>query len=531
MPEQYTISGTLSFTNADPGGAGRAGFKVQAFDRDLPSLERRRGVAPQLLGEAFTDPEGRFQIEYSPQNYAGGEGFSLLGRARQGNPDVSFQVFDDSGLALIVRRIEALNREFRPEQLIFNAPPSLEVTLWMEIPQRADLSEYEQLLALVAPVIEDLPPSELTDDDMLFLTNELGFEQQPESQRHLEWLRRSSVLAEQTGRSVPTEAFYGWGRKDLPAAFAELVYLPMGELPVVLAKLTDLPAGDLTGALAAAVAENIIPAAFRPRLDDLVKQLKRRDLALYTVRARLEDAQTGVGLAGYSVTTLDLAANNADLGLDITDSEGQFAFDLYLPGQLAPDAPPHPFSFQVTMPGGDTLPVSPQATLNSTDLAGGAVLPIKIQTAAAPPAPLAEQLQQIQLALPPELSGWLSDHQITSFADIRRKGGLGRTADLPGADPTLVAKLDALADLDRVSPDVKHNIRLLAKGYDSVLAISDAPYSEFVDLASEEDTGLTADEAARLHLVATVQTLLLNTILVGLAADAANGYNLSASND
>ena len=58
MPDQYLITGTI--TPADD--ADRAGLRVRAFDRDLPSLERRTGSGPQLLGEATTNAEGRFQI-------------------------------------------------------------------------------------------------------------------------------------------------------------------------------------------------------------------------------------------------------------------------------------------------------------------------------------------------------------------------------------------------------------------------------------------------------------------------------------
>jgi hypothetical protein len=58
MPDQYAINGTI----APADGTERAGIKVQAFDRDLPSLERRTGLAPQMLGEAIVDAEGLFQI-------------------------------------------------------------------------------------------------------------------------------------------------------------------------------------------------------------------------------------------------------------------------------------------------------------------------------------------------------------------------------------------------------------------------------------------------------------------------------------
>ena len=40
MPEHYTINGTITPAN----GAERTGIKVQAFDRDLPSLERHAGT-------------------------------------------------------------------------------------------------------------------------------------------------------------------------------------------------------------------------------------------------------------------------------------------------------------------------------------------------------------------------------------------------------------------------------------------------------------------------------------------------------
>jgi hypothetical protein len=54
MPEQYTITGVV--LPAD--NAGRAGLRVKVFDRDLPSLERRSGSAPEMLGQSITGAEG-----------------------------------------------------------------------------------------------------------------------------------------------------------------------------------------------------------------------------------------------------------------------------------------------------------------------------------------------------------------------------------------------------------------------------------------------------------------------------------------
>lgn len=82
MPEQYTINGTI-FIPAD--GANRAGIKVQALDRDLPSLEHRTGSAPQLLEEAIVDTEEHFQITYTLEQLSSGEGISQFRRVREQN--------------------------------------------------------------------------------------------------------------------------------------------------------------------------------------------------------------------------------------------------------------------------------------------------------------------------------------------------------------------------------------------------------------------------------------------------------------
>ena len=180
MPEQYIITGTI--TPAD--GVERAGIKVQAFDRDLPSLERRTGSAPQMLGEeAITDAEGRFQITYTLEQFQTGEGISQFRRLRKKNADLSFRVFDQAGQELSIKSIEALDREYPSDQIIFNAPTRLEVSIFVDAPQAPGDSEYEQLLALIAPVVADLPLVELSDEDVVFLSNELGLEQKREDQQ------------------------------------------------------------------------------------------------------------------------------------------------------------------------------------------------------------------------------------------------------------------------------------------------------------------------------------------------------------
>jgi hypothetical protein len=525
MPEQYVINGTIT----PPEGFEHAGIKVQAFDRDLPSLERRRGPGPQMLGkEATTDAEGRFQINYTLDQFRSGEGIALFRRVHRQNADLSFYVIDRSGQELRIQRIEALNREFGPGENIFNAPAELEVSLFVDGPPQAGESEYEQLIALIAPVVEDLPLIDLSDEDIVFLINELGLEQQPDDQQHIEWLRRSSLLAQDT--QVPVEAFYGWGRKDKPMVIAELAAVPLVDLPKVLEKLASLPEEELQRALLAAIEENIIPASFRERVDAIVRQFVRRGQVLHSVVSQLLDEDTKEPLADYTVTSFDKDAGDENRGLDITDNEGKFLFDFYVPREISPDATTRRFSFQVVTPQGETVPQG-EPTVVDLNRLEGQIVSVKIKLPRPQVPPLEEQLQQAQIQAPPELMEWLRGQEIHTFADIRRRGGRIDSADLPQVDPAIVRQLEALADLDRVSSAVQVSKVLLDRGYDSVLAIADAPYTEFINVVTDEQTTLTALEVARLHVMATVQTNLLNNILAALAADTANGFNLSVQTD
>ena len=519
MPEQNTITGIITLAN----GADRAGIKVQAFDRDLPSLERRAGSGPQMLGEAVTDVEGRFQLTYTLEQFQSGEGISTFRKSREKNADLSFRVFDKTGQELNIKGIEAGHRKYRSDQIIFNAPTPLEVIIFVDAPREVGTSEYEQLMALIAPVVEDLPLIELSDDDVVFLSNELGLEQQREVQQRIEWLRRCALLAQET--NLPVEAFYGWGRKNVPAQFSELAAVPLKDLPKVLEKLSSLPDEKLTAAFLTAVKENIIPASLHVRVDEIVRQLKRRDQVLRAVVAQLLDGETNAVLAGYTVTTFDQDAGGESRGLDITDLEGKFLFNFYLSRDVPVDVPARKFSFKVVTPDGETVSEGEPTAINPNRLETETV-PVKITVPKPHVPPLEEQLQQAQLQAPPELLKWLRGKEIYTFANIRRKGGLSHFADLPQIDPVMIRTLESLADLDRVSATVQVSKALLDKGYDSVLAIADAPYSEFINLVSDAKTALTEMEVAKLHVMATVQTSLLNNILVGMAANIANGFEL-----
>lgn len=642
MPDQHVVNGTIGFADS----ADAAGVTIQVFRRNLPSLELRAGVAPQLLGQAVADAAGHFQIIYTLEpvpsgtsnnplpdsgttttkgvddnkhdvivedvkaagaqllekanilrrrgesivagdvtledvkgagaqllakanilrrrgesivagdvslddvkeagaqllakaNIFGGRDESIVGAGptRGNGAAISFRVFDRTGRQLAIQWVHASGRQWPAGAVIFTAAATLDVAIRLEAPaQSPQPSEYQQLTALIASAVPDIPLSDLSDEDHAFLSHQLGLEQQPDVQPRLEWRRRCALLAKQA--NLPAEAFYGWGRKDLPARFAELANVPVNGLPPLLDKLAAGRADALRDALMSAIKDNIISAdlgtgvarATKAGPADLVNQvvrrLRQRGQEPLLVQARLVDKATGRPLVNHTVITVDHDAGDEQLGVDVTDTNGGFIFTTHRPRGAAATAARRQFSFAVTTPLGEALVDKPSAVV--ADGPGTGVLSIGLDRPQASVRSLDEQMQDGGLQASPAIVKWLKGKGIGTLADIRRSGGLSKVADAPAADLATIRRLEALADLDRISASVPANTTLLDKGYDSVLAIAAAPRSEFISRVSDDKTALTTKESARLHVMATTQTELLNNILMRMAADRANGVVLPA---
>ncbi len=520
MPEQYTINGIINFADR----AEHIGTRVQAFDRDLPSLEQRAGFGPKLLGEVITDAEGRFQIAYTLDQFSRGEASSLIRRVSKENADITFLVFDQTGQPLNIKRIEVGNRSYQPAEIIFNAPANLEgVYIFVEALPAADTSEYEKLLALITPVIEDVPLAELTNEDIVFLSNELGLEQQRVLQQRIEWLHWSALLEQETGLNI--QAFYGWARTGLPDLWRE-IQMPDGVdqqkkiTTQLLDKLAAATDQELVAHLTRAIDSAIISSRFLDRVNALSHAIRRRALTETTVKLRLERAPNGEALAGYVITTFDADANNRDLGTDVVDALGEFEVILYIDG--TPDFVERNLRFRVRGPSiGEAVEHTEHIKAKV-----GETVSIRISLAAAPPT-----LQQLQgdghIDLSVDVLQILSErHDIHTFADIRRRGGLSRVTDLRGIDSTLTQRLDALADLDRLSNDIRETSSLLEQRFTSVFAISESSRNDFVAVMSRNVAGLSAARATELHVAAQAQTDFLAQVFAGIASDVSNGFSL-----
>jgi hypothetical protein len=521
-PSHYSITGTIMATE----GVDRIGIRVQAFARSMPSVERRAGSAPRLLGEAIADSEGRFRIGYTFEQFDRGEVISPNHWVGGANTNVSFRVFDRAGRELTMTSVKVLGQEYRGDQIIFNVPPQLQVSIEIEVPTAsAAPSEYEQLIAALSPVIRDVPLVELSNEDVAFIYEQLKFETGSVAPQRIAWLRRCAWLGRET--RLPTEAFYGWGRKNLPAGLAQLLSIPNSHLATISEMLTDLPEAALRSGLLAAIDEDIVPSTFRGRVNEFVRLLKRRAQVRRSVTARLRDETSELPLAAYTVTVFDRAAGDENRGMYITDRAGMFSFDFYHSHHIPAGYPQSEFRLEIRSPSGDMLPGGGSLTVSLTrpqpEVVQGS---IRVPNADAESRQLHFRSLMADASMAP-LKRLAEKQGIRTFADVRMKGGLNSVSG-PKMDPSVAPRLEALADLDRISPDLAVSDALLKKKFKSVSTIAHTPQPEFVAAMTGPGGPLSELEASKLHLAARAQTRLLDNMLVERAANAANGFRLDA---
>jgi Tc toxin complex TcA C-terminal TcB-binding domain len=524
MTEQFRVTGNLLPSNDEN---ILVEGKVQVFDRDLPSLEHR-GNTPQLLGESPLNADAFFTIEYTDNQFRKGEGEPAAApRSNKINADLSFKIFDPLGLELNITRILVGDREYQPDEIIFNAPTELNVTIYVDVSQQSNGSEYERLVASIAPVIQDLPVVEITDEDVIFLLNEFSLEEQDNDniRAKIQWLRRSALLANQT--NIPIEAFYGWGRVSIPSPFAELVAVPFVELPALLKKLLAETNDSLRGGLQTAVSDLIIPN-LGDRIDEILAQIDRLRVEQGSLTARrligkLSNERSNEPLVGLNIRGFDLdaGAEPKDLGLTISNNDGVFTFNyITLPS-------PVDVKRQIRL----QVLINPQTqeTFETIIQAGGDQEILKILVPIAlPPEPESHQLTNLastlQLDLPAELLPFLAGKNINTLADIRKAGGISRLEGLPIAvDNPAVKLLEAHTDLVRISPDVQVNALMIENSYNSVTAIAKATRPDFVTALHDRVGDF---KAAQLQVAARAQNNFLDNLMFQERIKLLNGEGI-----
>ena len=128
---RFVVRGTV----VNPNGRPFAGGTVRAFDRDLRS--------EQLLGEARTDAQGHYEINYKPESFI---------NAERGSADLAVKVFDASGQLLYDPTMD---------EVVFNAPNEAVVDIQLQKGDTHIDSEFEQLESQLPPLLQGVGVADL----------------------------------------------------------------------------------------------------------------------------------------------------------------------------------------------------------------------------------------------------------------------------------------------------------------------------------------------------------------------------------
>ncbi len=469
----YAVSGQIR----PEGDTPLPGTIVRAYDKDLRS--------ESLIGEAIADESGRYEMTYTSEQ---------LSRPEKRRANLVVRAFSPEGIPMAESEVK------------FNAGEQEAVDL-VAVPPK--LSEYEKSMALLRPLLQEIPLHELTEEEISFLAREATLDPQ-----HLQILVRSAQLAQET--DLPIAAFYGWARQELPLELHEL-----------LAQETE----QLQTALERSIEANFIPTELTERLDEISQLLEtlRRERSIqeagvlvpHEVTLRLRDRDSDESLSNYTVQAFDLDAGSEpqELGFDMTDGSGMVNVVYTTPDTESPA--PRRIQLRVTDSEGEEI--------ERTDVAIAPDQREEVDVAiAVPQAPkiaspsLQELNQNLQLQLPPELLSRLEAEDIRTVDDIRKAGGISQIDDLPvDAEHEAVRTLEGHANLNVLSDDVNLNETLIEKGFDSVVAIAKQPRVEFVNAVREE---IDESRAQQLHAQATAVDMFLHNLMTETAVTAANGF-------
>ena len=204
------VSGRVTWAD----GSSAVGVVVRAVDQDLRREQPLGPYAPEFQQETRTDAEGRYEIRYRRGQFA---------RAEIRTAD------------LIVRALDANGAVAASSPTMFNAPDEAEIDLTLSGAVAGQPSEYERLVAVLAPLLQDADPPEVTSlksTDLDFLAGETGQNRANLSdllsavglyQDAAAALGTSPGAAAITSSDLLVPAFYGLLREGLSAGWTQLL--------------------------------------------------------------------------------------------------------------------------------------------------------------------------------------------------------------------------------------------------------------------------------------------------------------------
>lgn len=461
----FTLSGTITYPRSVPA----TGLIVRAYDKDMRSEE--------LLGQAVVSAEkGYYEITYTPDQFR---------RADKGTADLFIRVVDQKGKVL------------GKSEVLYNAGERAQINLVLEPVQEEveekPLSEFERMLLRIAPVQEEIPPRDFTEEDIHFLNQELALRKELPAAKDilkklLEYLRLSDQLEQESG--WPMAAFYGWLR--LEVKFSTLKELAGYSPQLLMSKLTD------------AIGRNIIPDVLTeyPNLLESLQNLpyETGKLKAYTFSAKLIEKDSKEPLSSeYRVIVTEKNQDAEDLvSTHNLDGAGYFEAPYYF-DEVTPESDAKLLSFQVQDEDDEKIVATFERSVHPKE---GETETIEIDLRAAEDeAPAVRQLVSDQLAIR------LQQMQVHNLQDVLLKA---EQVEALGDDPEISTLLKH-ARWSVVEKDLEVHKVLINAGYSSLLDVANETPERFVRKMHQ---GLKGDaKAAKLHLQAQNYRLFLNNYL------------------
>jgi len=344
---------------------------VRVFDRDLRRSE--------FLGQAQPNEKdgGKYKFIYNKGQYA---------RAEKMAADIQV-IAENQRLKLKVE-----------SQIYFQAPDRLEVNLTLQpIEEEAPKTEYETIRDSLDPVLDELDPIDLTEQDLEFLLAEFKGDAVVTPER-LRIFYTSAHLTKEIG--IPIEAFYGLGRKGLQ--------------PFTIEQFFKEKQSHLKEILASAIDEKIIPDVSLQLEQDLTSvdglQLERGELTSRLFVGQLVNSETDEPLPGYRLLVKDLDQPDPDrqsLGETLTEGQGYFRVSFFLPSDSAENGTRN-LRFKIIDP--DEKEVAEVTVVAKADTDLVEILPISL--------PQEEASPLINEFVSPALSNRLSQNGVRSLKDV-----------------------------------------------------------------------------------------------------------------
>ncbi|MGC1121819.1 MAG: neuraminidase-like domain-containing protein [Candidatus Methanofastidiosia archaeon] len=256
LKKRYIVQGNLLQSDGSPVDNA----VVKAFDKELRQ--------EKLLGEDKTNKEGKYTIYYT---------ILQLNNPNRGFADLIMRAYSQNG------------KEIATSPLIPHASPRQTVDLIVGNEPYIGPSEYTRIRMKLEPLLHDVKPVELTEEDIAYLVTKT--ELNPILISHFV---QSAHFAQESG--IPADVFYGLFRQNLPT-----------NLPVLLAQDPKV----LRRALEASMRDNIISSKFQKSIDGILKNL-REHLIEYALK---KSEQKGKSSFSDLLDTAELPENKQKIFL------------------------------------------------------------------------------------------------------------------------------------------------------------------------------------------------------------------------